>query len=398
MSFLTAEKLGQASRLVKEYGFDAWITFVRETFGGTDPILPLIYEGGLTWQSALIVFPDGYRVAVVGNYDADAVVGSGDWDQVVPYVPSVREPLLEVLSARLPSDRPAKIGANFSVNDVKADGLTHGMHSILAGLVGSLGADLVSAEELLGELRGSKSTTEVVRMRVAILETDRLFVDIAKFVKLGASEADIQAHVHSLMRERNLGFAWDASGNPIVNSGPNSSVGHGIPSEKIFVSPGHILHVDLGVTTQGYSSDIQRCWYVAEPVPGEVARAFRAVYDAITAGSEALVIGATGWEVDAAARASLVQSGYPEYLHAFGHQVGRVAHDGGAVLGPCWERYGDTPYRRLREGEVYTLELGVLVPNHGYLGLEEIARVGPAGCEWLSNRQEVLPVLLGVGG
>jgi Xaa-Pro aminopeptidase len=370
---------------------------VRETFGGTDPILSLIYEGGLTWQSALVVFANGYRVAVVGNYDANAVEGTGDWNHVVPYVQSIREPLLEVLRDSLPAGRSAKIAANFSVNDVKADGLTHGMYMILSDLLKELNAELVTAESLLAELRGSKSTTEVVRMRVALDETDRLFEDIAEFTKIGTSEADIQAHVHNLMRERSLGFAWDSHGNPIVNSGPNSEIGHGIPSDKIRVTRGHILHVDLGVTTQGYSSDIQRCWYIFDPVPAIVQKAFDAVHKAITAGAEALVSGAMGWEVDAAARASLVASGYPEFLHAFGHQVGQVAHDGGTVLGPRWERYGDTPYRRLREGEVYTLELGVVVPGHGYLGLEEIARVTPAGCDWLSNRQDSLPVLLAPG-
>ena len=42
------------------------------------------------------------------------------------------------------------------------------------------------------------------------------------------------------------------------------------------------------------------------------------------------------WQVDAAARSELVRQGYPEYLHAFGHHVGRNVHDGGSVLGPRW--------------------------------------------------------------
>jgi Xaa-Pro aminopeptidase len=36
---------------------------------------------------------------------------------------------------------------------------------------------------------------------------------------------------------------------------------------------------------------------------------------------------------------------------------------------------------------VYTIELGVIVPNRGYLGLEEMVRVTADGCEWLSTRQ-----------
>jgi Xaa-Pro aminopeptidase len=67
--------------------------------------------------------------------------------------------------------------------------------------------------------------------------------------------------------------------------------------------------------------------------------------------------------------------------------VGRVAHDGGAILGPRWERYGSTPTVPVHEGEVYTLELGVDLPGRGYLGIEEIVVVTSVGCEFLSNRQ-----------
>jgi Xaa-Pro aminopeptidase len=56
------------------------------------------------------------------------------------------------------------------------------------------------------------------------------------------------------------------------------------------------------------------------------------------------------------------------------------------VLGPRWERYGDTPNTPIRESEVYTLELGVDIPGRGYFGLEEIVAVREGGVEWLSNR------------
>jgi len=70
-----------------------------------------------------------------------------------------------------------------------------------------------------------------------------------------------------------------------------------------------------------------------------------------------------------------------------------VAHDGGAILGPRWDRYGRTPFMPVEEDQVYTLELGVLVPGRGYLGIEEMARVAQNGCEWLTERQLRLPLL-----
>jgi Xaa-Pro aminopeptidase len=97
--------------------------------------------------------------------------------------------------------------------------------------------------------------------------------------------------------------------------------------------------------------------------------------------------------VDEAARRSIAAAGYPEFQHAFGHQVGRLAHDGGACLAPRWERYGRTPYLSIRKDQVFALELGVSVPGHGYLGLEEMALVTDDGCHWLSDRQMELPLI-----
>lgn len=394
---LVSEKLRQASRLVAESDVDVWLTFVRETAEGSDPILPFLIEGGLTWQSALMIGRDGRRIAVVGNYDADPLIASGDWTRVDGYVQSIREPLLAALEELV--SQGGQIAVNFSENDVKADGLTVGMYRLLQkNLDGTRFQNaLVSAEPLCMRLRGEKTESELQRMRGAIAAGDRIFEDVESIVSRKLTERDIYHQVHAWIRERGLGFSWDPAGDPIVNSGPDSMIGHGIPSDRITVEHGHIFHIDLGVLSEGYASDIQRVWYVASPsetaVPDDVERAFRAVNDAISAGAAVLKPGVQGVEVDRAARASVVASGYPEYLHAFGHQVGRVAHDGGAILGPAWERYGNTPFVPIRENEVYTLELGITVPGRGYLGLEEMVRVTADGIEWMSTRPTQMPVL-----
>lgn len=174
-------------------------------------------------------------------------------------------------------------------------------------------------------------------------------------------------------------------------------IGHGLPSDGISLEPGHIFHIDLGIVVEEYSSDIQRCWYVGgegeATLPDDVQKAFKAVLGAIDAGAAALKPGAMGWEVDAAARAFLVSQGFDEYMHAFGHQVGRVAHDGGVTLGPQWERYGKSPSKKVQANEVYTLELGVIMPTRGYLGLEEMVLVTDSGLQWLTHRQVDLPFL-----
>ncbi|HRK21765.1 MAG TPA: M24 family metallopeptidase [Fimbriimonadaceae bacterium] len=420
MSNLTREKLGQAVPLVRAAGLDAWVTFVRETAEGGDPILPFLLEGGLTWQSALIVTQEGKKVAIVGNFDADPLVASGDWDEVVPYVQGIRDPLVETLDRLIEKsptegsigaqalahpvsaggvERYPRIGVNFSEDNVKADGLSHGMFSLLNRYLAGTRFEgcLVSAEPVVSALRARKSPREIEAIRAAIVEGDLIFDWVDQNVKIGMSEREIFEAIQRIIDAKGLGYGWDRHGNPIVNSGPDSMIGHGIPSDSVKVSPGHIFHIDLGVIKDGYSSDIQSCWYVPHPgetdVPEDVLHATEAVVGAISAGAAALRPGVEGWEVDAAARSFLVSKGYPEYMHAFGHQVGRMAHDGGAVLGPKWERYGRTVTTPIEENEVYTLELGVVVKGRGYLGIEEIAAVRSSGIEWLSKRQLSMPLL-----
>jgi Xaa-Pro aminopeptidase len=93
-------------------------------------------------------------------------------------------------------------------------------------------------------------------------------------------------------------------------------------------------------------------------------------------------------QVDAVAREIVTAAGYPEYKYATGHHLGRLAHDGGGVLGPEWERYGDTPNCPLEAGHVYTVEPGLMVPGYGYIGLEEDVVVTERGAEFLSKPQQ----------
>ena len=394
---LIAEKLDQAARLVAEQDLDVWLTFVRETAGHADPALAFLTDAGLTWESALMVARDGRRVAVVGNYDADPLKDSGNWHAVVPYVQGIRDALVGALEDLVPASTNApRIGVNWSEHNDKADQLTVGMLRLLEGyLAGTrFAAGLVSAERVVGALRGRKTPAERDRIVRAIEETDRLFDEIARDIaRPGITERSIQDEIHRRIEARGLGFAWERSGDPIVNCGPDSMIGHGTPSDTLALAPGHILHIDLGVIRDGYASDLQRCWYVGDSVPAAVERAFHTVHAAISAGATLLRPGIEGWRVDAAARAVLVDAGYPEYLHALGHQVGRVAHDGGGLLGPRWDRYGDSPHQPVEVDQVYTLELGIDVPGAGYLGIEEMVVVEPGGCRFLSRRQDHVPLL-----
>jgi Xaa-Pro aminopeptidase len=390
---LVLEKVEQAGAILREKDVDLWLTFVRETSHLHDPSLSLIVSPTLqmTWHSAFILTRDGQRIAIVGRYDRETIVQTGAYPEVIAYDQSIRSALTEVLT-RL---NPQCIAINFSENDSAADGLTHGMWTQLFRLLEGtpFAARFISAENIIAALRGRKSKAEVERVKAAIKTTLDIFGEVNRFLRPGLREIDIRDFMYDRLADRELTTAWEMDFCPIVNAHPETQPGHGAPGERR-TERGHTLQIDFGVSQNGFVSDLQRMWYFLEQgetkPPADVQKAFITVRSAILAAAKVLKPGALGWEVDQAARAVVVKSGYAEYQHATGHHVGRTVHDGASLLGPRWERYGDTPNMEVEAGNIFTLELGVQVPKRGYVSLEEDVLVTPAGIEWLSTPQTEL--------
>jgi Xaa-Pro aminopeptidase len=389
MASIVREKVEQAVGILKEQEVDLWLTFVRETSANYEPVLPLIYgEGDLTWQSALILTKSDERIAIVGRFDAPAVRAAGVYPTVVAYDESIRPELLAVLE-RID---PGQIALNYSADDVLADGLSHGLYQVLMSYMrGTPFAErIVSAAGIIGALRCRKTPAEVARIRAAVETTRQVYKLTFDHIKPGMSEAEIAAFMHDKVDGLGLQLAWNRDHCPTVNAGPDSPVGH-VGAGEYRIERGQLLHFDFGVQQDGFCSDIQRMVYFLAPgesePPESVQRGFRTAVGALQAAVEAMQPGVRGLDVDAAAREAVVRAGYPEYKHATGHHLGRLAHDGGGILGPAWERYGDTPYVRLEAGHVYAVELGLAVPGYGYIGLEEDVLVTEEGAKFLSVPQ-----------
>lgn len=390
-SSLVQEKVQQAIGILQETGIDCWLTFVRETSAGGDPVLPFIYGHDATWQSAFILTATGDRIAIMGRYDAENARRIGAYSEVIPYDESFQEPLLSVLQ-RLD---PAKIALNYSVNDAHADGLSHGLFLLMQQyLADTPFADrIVSAEPVIHAVRGRKTAAEIERITTAIATTFDIYEKTFDYMQVGMSEKAVGRFMHERVSELGLTTAWEWVSCPAVNSGPDSPVGHSGPTD-IVIEPGHLVHFDFGVCQNEYCSDIQRVVYFLADgeteAPEPVRRGFETIVRATQAAADAMQAGMLGKEVDAVARKVVTDAGYPEFKYATGHQMGRACHDGGALLGPEWTRYGTTPNQPVEVGHVYTIEPGLVVPGYGYMGLEEDVLVTEDGAVYLGDPQTEL--------
>ena len=393
---LIREKVRQASALLDELDLDCWLTFTRESKILGDPALPFLTTGDLTWHSSFLVFRGNRAKAVVGRYDQKTVEETGAYDEVIPFVAGFKSDLQAVLKAA----DPRTIAVNYSKDSEIADGLTHGMYLTLVEVLGEIGmaGRLVSAERLVSALRERKSETEIGYIREAVRQTQEIFALAAGFLRPGRTEKEVGDFITAERVRRGLEAAWSVASCPAVFSGPDTAQAHYGPTGRT-IEPGHVLNWDFGVKVKDYCSDLQRTFYILRPgeaeAPPEVKRGFATIVRAVEEARRAIKPGVLGKDVDAVARGIITAAGYEEFPHGLGHQVGRFPHDGTALLGPAWEKYGSKPFRPLEPGMVFTIEPRLTVPGHGIVTVEDMVVVREGGAEWLSDPQTELALVRG---
>ena len=388
---LILEKIKQAVGLLKEFGVDCWITFTRESRINGDPTLVFLAPSDVTWHSAFIISADGRTRAIVGLYDQKTVQETAAYNDVVGFVTSFKEPFLEYMK-RLD---PEKIAINYSKGSEICDGLTHGMYLTLHELLSEIGlaGRLVSAEKIVSALRERKTAGEIGHIQEAIRQTQDIIDKVAQFIRPGRTEVEIAAFMKAEVERKKLELAWSETTCPAVFSGPETAGAHYTPTERK-VERGHILNMDFGVKVNNYCSDMQRTFYIRgegeKTVPAEVHKGCETIVRAVVSSKQAMRPGVQGIEIDAIARKIIVDSGYEEFPHALGHQVGRYPHDGTALLGPKWDKYAHKPFQRLEEGMVFTIEPRLTVAGRGVVTIEEMVVVTKDGAEWLTQPQKEL--------
>jgi Xaa-Pro aminopeptidase len=267
------------------------------------------------------------------------------------------------------------------------------MYLTLVDYLGEIGlADrLMSAERIVSGLRERKSAYEIACIRKAVAATNEIFEKARAFIAPGKTERQIAAFMSAEVAAARLSPAWSGATCPSVFTGPDTAEAHYGPSDRQ-VERGHVLNMDFGVKVNCYCSDMQRSFYILRPgetsAPEPVAKGFNTIVEAMDSALANMKPGSQGIAADTAARAIITQAGYQEFPHALGHQIGRFAHDGTALLGPAWDKYGQRPYQKLEANMVFAVEPRLTVQGHGIVTVEDNAVIKETGAEWLEGRQK----------
>lgn len=245
----------------------------------------------------------------------------------------------------------------------------------------ALPCELVPAADLLSDLRRVKDREELEVMIQAQRIAERALEDILGELRPGVTEREIAARLQYLLLHYG---AEDKSFDPIVVSGPNGSLPHGVPSEKV-IENGEFVTMDFGCVYHGYCSDMTRTVAVGS-VTDEMRTVYETVLRAQEAGIAAAKAGVTGKDVDGAARKVIQDAGFGEYFgHGFGHGVGVEIHEA-----PTASQLNDKP---LPAGAVISAEPGIYLPGRLGVRIEDVILLREGGCENLTRAPKELIVL-----
>lgn len=236
------------------------------------------------------------------------------------------------------------------------------------------GMRLVAVAGAILDMRLTKDDGEVAAIREAIRVAERGFTRMVKWLKPGATEADISARLAYEMQR--LG-AQEVAFPTIVAAGANASLPHYEPGKGV-ATKNHGILIDWGARVGWYVSDLTRMVWPGR-VPPAMAKIQRIVRQAHDQAIAAVKPGVTASYVDGVARKVITKAGYGKYFgHALGHGIGLDVHEA--------PRVGKEMKKLLLEpGMVITIEPGIYLPGTGGVRLEDDVLVTETGYEVLSS-------------
>lgn len=241
--------------------------------------------------------------------------------------------------------------------------------------------DFTKADKEISALRRIKSEEEKNKILKAQSVAENAFENVLGFIKEGVTEREIALTLDFFMLRNG---AEAVSFETIAVSGRNSSMPHGVPSDKK-IEKGDFITMDFGAVVDGYHSDMTRTVAVGE-VSSKQAEVYETVLSAQKNCLGILRSGVSCKDADAAARDIIRNAGYGEFFgHGTGHGVGIEIHEA-PTLNP---RSGEI----LKKGDIVTVEPGIYLPSEFGVRIEDMAYITENGCENLTKSPKNLIIL-----
>ncbi|MCR5123552.1 MAG: aminopeptidase P family protein [Ruminococcus sp.] len=238
-----------------------------------------------------------------------------------------------------------------------------------------------SLSKILSSLRVSKSPYELEKMIAAQRIAEQGLKHIYEFIRPGMTERQVQLELDYYMLSHG---AEALSFDTIALSGVNTSMPHGVPSDKK-IERGEFVLLDFGAVVDGYHSDMTRTFCIGEPT-AKMREVYGIVLEAQRLGLAAVKAGITGKELDAVARDYIASKGYgAEFGHSLGHGVGLDIHEAPTASASSEET--------LAENMVVTVEPGIYIEGEFGVRIEDFVIVKENGCVNMTEAEKELKII-----
>ena len=246
-------------------------------------------------------------------------------------------------------------------------------HARWAAFEKLLGRTLLPAGGLMMSLRASKNASEIESMIRAQRISEKALEEVLHIIKPGMTEKEVMAElVYYMLKFGSEGNSFD----PIVVTGKNTSMPHGVPGDTV-IRDGDFITMDFGSLSDGYCSDMTRTVAVGHATE-EMKTVYYTVLEAQLAGIAAARSGIPGKLIDQAARDVIEKAGYGEYFgHGFGHSLGLDIHEP-PMAGPR----GEAP---MAENDLCSAEPGIYIPGKFGVRLEDVMIIRKDGAEVITK-------------
>ena len=265
---------------------------------------------------------------------------------------------------------------------VESTKMTVSTYNSLKGVLKNISISTDSTlDTLINSLRSIKTVGEVESIIKAQRIAEAAFQHILKFIKVGVTEKEIALELDFFMlRNGGEGLSFET----IAVSGKNSSMPHGVPSDKK-IENGDFITLDFGTIINGYHSDMTRTIAVGFATD-EMKNVYDTVLNAQNNCLNNISAGVSCKDGDEFARSVIRESGFGQYFtHSTGHGVGVEIHEY-PNLSPASDSI-------LQVGNIVTVEPGIYIPEKFGVRIEDMALITETGCQNLTTTPKELIIL-----